>query len=39
MSWNSLTNNREVGLLVTEAQPATVISAQFDADWNSGNAP
>lgn len=33
LSTTSLTANREVGLLVTEAAPVATIQAQFDADW------
>jgi phosphatidylserine/phosphatidylglycerophosphate/cardiolipin synthase-like enzyme len=33
LSPTSLTDNREVGLLVTEPGPAGTISAQFEADW------
>lgn len=39
MSWNSLTNNREVNVLVTETEPAAAIAAQFETDWNIGVAP
>lgn len=35
-SWNSLTNNREVGLLVTEPNAAAAIVAQVEADWLQG---
>ncbi len=39
-SWNSLTNNREVGLLVTEPNAAAVIVQQVEQDWLQGvNAP
>jgi len=39
MSWNSLTNNREVNVLVTEPEPTAAIAAQFEADWNIGVTP
>ena len=36
LSWTSLTKNREVGLLLTEKEPAAAVQAQFDADWLKG---
>jgi len=36
MSYNSLENNREVGVLVTEEAPAAQIVAQFEQDWSDG---
>jgi phosphatidylserine/phosphatidylglycerophosphate/cardiolipin synthase-like enzyme len=35
-SWNSLTNNREVGMLVTEPNAAAQIKQQVEADWAQG---
>lgn len=36
MSYNSLENNREVGMLVTETGPAATITQQFATDWAQG---
>jgi phosphatidylserine/phosphatidylglycerophosphate/cardiolipin synthase-like enzyme len=36
MSYNSLENNREIGLLVTEPGPASQIMQQFETDWSQG---
>jgi phosphatidylserine/phosphatidylglycerophosphate/cardiolipin synthase-like enzyme len=36
MSFNSLENNREVGLFVTESEPAAAIVSQFETDWAAG---
>jgi phosphatidylserine/phosphatidylglycerophosphate/cardiolipin synthase-like enzyme len=33
LSWTSLTKNREVGLLVTEADNVSTMSATFEKDW------
>ena len=35
-SWNSLTNNREIGLLVTEPNAAAAIVQQVEQDWLQG---
>jgi phosphatidylserine/phosphatidylglycerophosphate/cardiolipin synthase-like enzyme len=35
-SWNSLTNNREVGMLVTEPNAAAQIKQQVETDWTQG---
>lgn len=37
LSPTSLGENREVGLLVTEAAPVATIEAQLDADWAAGS--
>jgi cardiolipin synthase A/B len=39
LSYTSLTQNREVGVLVTEPGPAAAIAAQFEADWAAGVDP
>jgi phosphatidylserine/phosphatidylglycerophosphate/cardiolipin synthase-like enzyme len=39
MSYTSLTQNREVGVLVAEPVPAAAVAAQFEADWAAGVAP
>jgi phosphatidylserine/phosphatidylglycerophosphate/cardiolipin synthase-like enzyme len=39
MSWTSLEKNREVGLLISEPEPAAAIASQFEADWAAGVAP
>ena len=39
MSWTSLEKNREVGLFVTEPEPAAVIQQQVEADWAAGIQP
>jgi len=39
MSYNSIENNREVGMLVTEQAPAAQIAQQFNTDWNQGVNP
>ncbi len=36
MSSTSLTDNREVGVLVTEPAPVATLQAQLDADWAAG---
>jgi phosphatidylserine/phosphatidylglycerophosphate/cardiolipin synthase-like enzyme len=36
LSYNSLQNNREVGLLISEPEPAGAIAARFEADWQAG---
>lgn len=36
LSSTSLTENREVGVLVTEAAAVSTIQAQLDQDWNGG---
>jgi phosphatidylserine/phosphatidylglycerophosphate/cardiolipin synthase-like enzyme len=33
MSWTSLSKNREVGVIATEAQNVATIGATFEADW------
>ncbi len=38
LSWNSITNNREVGLLVTEPANIAAMSATFESDWAIGTA-
>ncbi len=37
MSSTSLSDNREVGVAVTDPGPVATIQAQFDADWAAGN--
>jgi phosphatidylserine/phosphatidylglycerophosphate/cardiolipin synthase-like enzyme len=39
MSYNSLENNREIGLLLTEPESATPIVQQFETDWSQGVTP
>lgn len=36
LSYTSLEKNREVGLFVTEAEPAAAVVAHFEADWKAG---
>ena len=38
LSYNSLNNNRELGLLVTEPEPAALIVERFEGDWVAGTA-
>jgi phosphatidylserine/phosphatidylglycerophosphate/cardiolipin synthase-like enzyme len=35
-TYTSLEQNREIGMLVTEATPMAAAKAQFEADWNVG---
>ncbi len=39
LSFTSLNENREVGLMVTESPPATQAQSQFATDWSAGQAP
>lgn len=39
LSTNSIENNREIGVLVTEEAPAAQIVQQFEADWAAGTTP
>lgn len=39
LSYNSLNNNREVGVLVTHSPTAQAVAAQFSEDWLAGVAP
>jgi phosphatidylserine/phosphatidylglycerophosphate/cardiolipin synthase-like enzyme len=36
LSWNSLTNNREIGVLLWETAAISAISEMFDGDWSDG---
>jgi len=36
LSWTSLESNREIGVFVTEPEPADAIKAQFEKDWAAG---
>jgi phosphatidylserine/phosphatidylglycerophosphate/cardiolipin synthase-like enzyme len=39
LSYNSLTQNREVGVISTEEPVVTGVEAQFEKDWSAGVAP
>ncbi|MCX5743010.1 MAG: phospholipase D-like domain-containing protein [Proteobacteria bacterium] len=39
LSQTSLTKNREVGVIASEAAAVAPISAQFETDWNNSSAP
>ena len=39
MSYNSITNNREIGIFVNAPASAKVIQDQFEADWKVGVTP
>ena len=38
LSTNSLDNNREVGVVVTEASSIAPLTASFETDWTAGTA-
>jgi phosphatidylserine/phosphatidylglycerophosphate/cardiolipin synthase-like enzyme len=38
LSWNSLTNNREIGVLLWDDAAITAIGEMFDGDWTDGTA-
>ena len=39
LCWNSLENNREIGVFVTEPEPFAGIADTFESDWAAGVIP